>query len=133
MSRPIQARVSLGALRHNYWMAKRAAHRSRVLAVVKANAYGHGVDRVARALPQADGFATLEIEGAVRLRERLQTPPILLLEGFFDPGELIALGSFGLSTVVHDEAQLRMIELSKPARMLDVWLKVNTGMNRWGV
>jgi alanine racemase len=113
-------------------MAKRTAPHSRVLAVVKANAYGHGIDRMARALPQADGFATLEIESAVRLRERLQTPPILLLEGFFDTGELIAVASFGLATVVHDAEQLRMIELTRPARMLDVWVKVNTGMNRLG-
>ena len=75
MSRPIQARVSLSALRHNYWVAKRMAARSKVFAVVKANAYGHGIERVARALPQADGFATLEIEGAMALRERNVTAP----------------------------------------------------------
>ena len=84
MSRPIQARISLSALRHNYWMAKRAAPRSRVFAVVKANGYGHGYDRVARALPQADGFATLELESALAIRERLITAPVLLLEGFFE-------------------------------------------------
>ena len=132
MSRPIQARVSLSALRHNYWCAKRAAHRSKVYAVVKANGYGHGVDRVGRALPQADGFATLEIEGAMALRERISAAPILLLEGFFDPSELRLISSSALSTVVHNEEQLRILEKEKPDRLLDVWLKLNTGMNRLG-
>jgi len=62
MSRPIRATVSLAALRHNYWLAKRTAPRSKVLAVLKANAYGHGIERAARALDRADGFATLEIK-----------------------------------------------------------------------
>ena len=130
--RPIQARVSLSALRHNYWCAKRAAHRAKVFAVVKANAYGHGVERVGRALPQADGFATLELEGAIALRELNVTAPILMLEGFFEPAELRTISSASLSTVVHHEDQLRILETDKPDRLIDVWLKVNTGMNRLG-
>ena len=132
MSRPIQARVSLSALRHNYGVAKRVAPRAKVFAVVKANAYGHGVERVGRALPQADGFATLEIEGAVALRERNVTAPILLLEGFFEASELRVIASANLSTAVHHEDQLRILETDKPDRLIDVWLKVNTGMNRLG-
>ena len=132
MSRPIQARVSFSALRHNYGVAKRAAHRAKVFAVVKASAYGHGVERVGRALPQADGFATLEIDGAMALRERGVTAPIVLLEGFFEPSDLRAISSAGLATVVHHEEQLRILEAEKPDRLLDVWLKVNTGMNRLG-
>ena len=132
MSRPIQARVSLSAIRHNYWVAKRAAARSKVFAVVKANAYGHGIERVARALPQADGFATLELEGAMALREKNVAAPILLLEGFFEPAELRMISSASLATVVHHEEQLRILEAEKPDRLLDVWLKVNTGMNRLG-
>ena len=130
--RPIQARVSLSALRHNYWCAKRAAPRSKDLAVVKANGYGHGIERVGRALPQADGFATLEIDGAVSLRERIATAPILMLEGFFEAHELRAISSANLATVVHHEEQIRMLEADKPDRLLDVWVKVNTGMNRLG-
>jgi alanine racemase len=103
-----------------------------VFAVVKANGYGHGVDRVARALPQADGFATLELDSAVGLRERHITSPVLLLEGFFEPQELRVISSTAIATVVHSEEQLRMLELHKPDRMLDVWLKINTGMNRLG-
>ena len=130
--RPIHATVSPSALRHNYAAAKRAAPRSKVLAVVKANAYGHGVERVARALPDADGFATLEIEGAVALRSRFPAAPILLLEGFFEPSELRTLSSAGLATAVHGHEQLRMLETDKPDRMLDVFFKINTGMNRLG-
>lgn len=130
--RPIQARISLSALRHNYWMAKRAAPRSRVLAVVKANAYGHGIERATRALPQADGFATIEIDGAMALRERNGTAPILLLEGVFEPSELPAVASSDLATVVHCEEQLRMLETCRLDRPVDAWLKLNTGMNRLG-
>jgi alanine racemase len=131
MSRPIHARVSLSALRHNYEVAKRVAPGSKVFAVVKANAYGHGVERVARALPLADGFATVELDAAVALRER-SAAPILLLEGFFEPAELRTIASSGLATVVHDDEQIRMLQAERPARRLDVWLKVNTGMNRLG-
>jgi alanine racemase len=131
MSRPIRATVSLSALRHNYAQAKRVAPRSQVLAVVKANAYGHGVDRVGRALADCDGFATLELDGALALRERYPDKPILLLEGFFEAAELRAIGSAGLATAVHSAEQLRMLEVEKP-RAIDAYLKINTGMNRLG-
>lgn len=130
--RPIQATVSAAALRHNYAQAKRSASGSRVLAVVKANAYGHGLDRVARALGDADGFAIVELDGALRLRELYPGKPILLLEGFFEPSELRTISSAGLATAVHGDEQLEMLERDKPGRMIDVWLKVNTGMNRLG-
>jgi alanine racemase len=132
VTRPTQASISLAALRHNYWVAKRRAPRSRVLAVVKANAYGHGVDRAGRALTNADGFATLEIDGAARLRERGSAGTILLLEGFFDPSELADIAAYDLSIVVHHEDQLRALEAHRPAKPLDIYFKVNTGMNRLG-
>jgi alanine racemase len=132
VTRPTQASISLAALRHNYWAAKRRAPRSRVLAVVKANAYGHGVDRAGRALTNADGFATLEIDGAVRLRERGSARTILLLEGFFDPSELADIAAYDLSIVVHHEDQLRALEAHRPAKPLDIYFKINTGMNRLG-
>lgn len=132
MSRPIRASVSLSALRHNYGIARRAAPGSRVFAVVKANAYGHGIERVARALPQADGFATIELDGAVALREGNAAAPILLLEGFFETSELRQVAASRLSCVVHCEDQLRMLEAERTQRPFDAWLKVNTGMNRLG-
>jgi alanine racemase len=132
MSRPIRATVSLTALRHNYWLAKRVAPRSKVYAVLKANAYGHGIERVARALDRADGFATLELDGAIALRERHPAAPIVLLEGWFELAELAAIRSASLACAVHCEEQLRMLEAAPTGPAMDVWLKVNTGMNRLG-
>ena len=133
MSRPIHAVVHLGALRHNYAVAKSTAPRSKVFAVVKANAYGHGLERAFRALGQvADGFATLELDGAVRLREQGFKGPILLLEGFFAASELEVIAAHDLSTAVHHEGQLAMLEQARLAKPLDIWFKINTGMNRLG-
>jgi alanine racemase len=132
MSRPIRADISLAALRHNYAVAKHHAPTSRVLAVVKANGYGHGIERATRALPQADGFATLELDGAVRLRESGYAQEILLLEGFFESAELEAIAASRLATSVHCEEQLRMLEARRVSAPIDVYLKINTGMNRLG-
>ena len=104
-----------------------------MFAVVKANAYGHGLERVARALQAgADGFGILELEGAIRLRELGCSQPIVLLEGFFESAELATIARHGIATVVHSEEQLRMLEAPPPTPPLDVFLKINTGMNRLG-
>jgi alanine racemase len=132
MSRPIQATISAAALRHNYAVAKRAALQTKVFAVVKANAYGHGLERVMRALVKADGFAMVELEGAVAARERGFAEPILLLEGFFEASELAVIASADLASVVHCEEQLRMLETAPPPKPIDVFFKINTGMNRLG-
>lgn len=132
MARPIRAEISLEAFRHNYAVAKRHASRSSVLAVVKANGYGHGISRVARALDAADGFATLELDGAVALREAGFAREILLMEGFFAPDELPVIARARLATAVHSDEQLRMLEAVSPDVRVDVYLKVNTGMNRLG-
>ena len=133
MSRPILATISQAALRHNYGAAKRAAPRSKVYAVVKANGYGHGRERVVRMLgPQTDGFAMVELEGAVATREGGYPGPILLLEGFFEPAELPYIAHSDLATVVHDEEQIRMLEAARLERAIDVFFKINTGMNRLG-
>src|ERR1700694_3961582 len=115
MSRPIQATISVSALRHNYAVAKRAALQSKVFAVVKANAYGHGLERVTRALVKADGFAMVELEGAVALRERGFAESILLLEGFFEAAELPVITANDLAVVVHSGEQLRILETARPA------------------
>lgn len=132
MARPIRADIRLSALRHNYAAAKTAAPGSRVLAVVKANAYGHGLARVAGALAEADGFATLELDGAVRIRESGFAREILLLEGFFEVKELAEIAGQGLATVVCCEEQLRLLEADRPSAPLDCYLKINSGMNRLG-
>ena len=100
MARPIRAEFRAAAIAHNYARARSAAPASRVLAVVKADGYGHGLARVARALPDADGFATLELDGAVRLRESGFGGEIVLLEGFFDAPELETMSARALATVV---------------------------------
>jgi alanine racemase len=130
--RPIQASVSAAALRSNYALAQRAARAAKVYAVVKANAYGHGIERVTRALARADGFGTVELEGAVATRAQGFAGPILLLEGFFEASELPVIAANDLAVVVHSEEQLRMLEAARPARPLDVFFKINTGMNRLG-
>ena len=132
MPRPIRATVSLSALRYNYGAAKLAAPASRVYAVVKANAYGHGIERVTRALGKADGFATVELDGAVATRERGFAGPILLLEGFFESNELAVIAACDLTIVLHGEEQLRMLEEARLAKPIDVFFKINTGMNRLG-
>jgi len=133
MSRPIRATVSPAALRHNYAAAKRAAPGSRVYAVVKANAYGHGLERTARALGNADGFALLELDGALMLREQFPSTPVLLLEGCFEGAELAAASVANVAIVVHSEEQLRMLETDRITEPIDAWLKVNSGMNRLGI
>ena len=130
--RPISATIDLGALRHNLGIARACGPRARVLAVIKANAYGHGLDRAARALQSADGFALVELDAAVRLREAGYRQRIVLLEGFFEAEELPVFVEHRLSAVVHGARQIEMLRALAPGAALDVLLKVNTGMNRLG-
>ena len=137
MSRPIQARIDLAALRHNYLVAKEhvsfSGTQARAWAVIKANAYGHGMMRVAKALEDvADGFALLDLSDAVMLREAGFRQPILLLEGFFNADELESCAEYGLIPAVHRVEQLRMIREAALPMRLPIYLKLNTGMNRLG-
>lgn len=130
--RPARALIDLDALRHNYRLA-REHHGGRALAVVKANAYGHGAVACARALDtEADGFAVAFVDEALELRAAGITRPILLLEGVFEPEELDEVVRHALWTVVHHDAQIDMIERRALAQPVHVWLKLNTGMNRAG-
>jgi alanine racemase len=131
--RPIKARIHLDALRHNLGIARARAPRSRVWAVVKANAYGHGVRRAAQALQGADGLALLELDAALDLRKSGEQRPMLLLEGFFSPRELPDIVSNRLQVVVHSLEQVVMIERAKLDGKIGVYLKANTGMNRLGL
>jgi alanine racemase len=132
MPRPLTATIDLDALRHNLAVARRHAPRSRTLAVIKADAYGHGLLRAARALRDTDGYALVELEGALRLREAGYGHRIVLLEGFFEAGELPLLAEHHFAAVVHNPEQLGMLEGFGEARRLEILLKVNTGMNRLG-
>ena len=130
--RPITATIDLAALRHNLEVARRHAPQSKAFAVIKANAYGHGLLRAARALSAADGFAVIEPDAAVRLREAGYAQRILMLEGFFEPRELRILVKHRISTTLHSPEQIAMLESLPAGSRLDVLLKLNTGMNRLG-
>jgi alanine racemase len=133
MARPIVAVVDLAAIAANVARARQLAAGAEVLAVVKANAYGHGLQRVLPALAGADGLALVELEAALSLRAAGYAKPILLLEGFFEARELVPIADAALGIVVHDAAQIRMLETASLTRPLDVYVKVNAGMNRLGI
>ncbi len=132
MSRPLRATVDLSALRHNLGVARKHAPHARIMAVIKANGYGHGMLRVAKALDDADGFAVLNLSEAIALREAGFRQEILLLEGFFSADELPLLFQHGLSSVFHAQWQIDALLQSQASRPIQAWLKINTGMNRLG-
>ncbi|MDR1849756.1 MAG: alanine racemase [Zoogloeaceae bacterium] len=131
-ARPIRARLDFSALRHNFSVARASGKGAKLWAVIKADAYGHGQFAAAHALDTlADGFALLESEIAVALRERGHRQPILLLEGFFVAEEIARIVQHDLIPTLHSPAQLEMLAAA-PIRPAHVYLKVNTGMNRLG-
>jgi alanine racemase len=130
--RPIQATIHRSALEHNLNVVKQRAPHSKVMAVVKANGYGHGLINVAHGLKAADGFAVLGLNEAIDLREAGFGQAILLLEGVFNQQELSIAASFMIDVVVHSLPQIEMLESAQLARPLHVHLKMNTGMNRLG-
>jgi len=134
LTRPIRATIDLSALRGNLAVVRQHAGAARLWAVLKADAYGHGLMRVAGALDDlADGFALLDIEDAIALREAGFRQPILLLEGFFEADELPLLAEYGLTPVVHSLEQVDMLTSAALPARLQVYLKLNTGMNRLGL
>lgn len=131
MSRPIQARIDLSALERNLHAARRLTS-ARIMAAIKANAYGHGTLRTAEALQAADGFALLDTGEAVRLREAGFRQTILLLEGVFTAEDMALLAEYDLATVLHSPHQLAMLDAYPRRGSLSLWLKINSGMNRLG-
>lgn len=133
MTRPARALIDAQALRHNVAEVRRRAQRSRVMAIVKADGYGHGSVSVATALADAaDAFGVAAAEEGLALREAGVAQPICLLEGFFQAAELPLLAQHRLSPVVHDEAQVRALEAARLERPISVWIKIDTGMHRLG-
>ena len=132
MPRPLVATIDIAAMQHNLAVAKARTPRAKVWAIVKANAYGHGLARGVRGFAAADGLGLIELDGAVRLRELGWTKPILLLEGFFAPEDLAIVSQHQLEVAVHCDEQIAMIEQSGITTPLDVHLKMNSGMNRLG-
>ena len=132
MPRPLQALIHLDALQHNLQRARDCAPDARVWAVVKAHAYGHGLQRVFEGLRSADGFALLDIAEAQRLRDLDWRGPILLIEGVFDARDLEWCSRLNLWHVVHCEEQINWLAQHKSEWPHRVFLKMNTGMNRLG-
>lgn len=132
MTRPARALVDIAALKHNLQRARQLHPDSKVMAVVKANGYGHGIAAVSEALSGADGFGVASIDEALVLRDQGINAPISALEGFFDGAELAYFHSHGLRAVIHSGWQLELLERTRLDGKVDIWLKVDTGMNRLG-
>ncbi len=132
MPRPIVATIDRTALAHNLALVRENARGTRIWAVMKADAYGHGIKAAADAFADADGLALIEIENAIRLRELGWKKPILLLEGCFSALDWHAAAEHRLGCVIHSDEQLSELEGTPLSRKLDIYLKFNTGMNRLG-
>jgi len=138
MPRPIRATIHLSALTHNYSIARQHGGTAKVWAIVKANAYGHGLDVARRAFEGADGLALVELDNAIKLRQLGWTKPILLLEGFFHGDDLTLVQEHQIDVVVHCVEQIALLEQAHSQKhfadggMINVHLKVNGGMNRLG-
>lgn len=141
MPRPISATISLPCLTHNLAVVRnqldrisveQGRTRPSIWAVVKANAYGHGIHNALKAFAQADGLAMLDLAEAIACREAGWTKPILLLEGFFDAADINLFSQYSLDATVHCATQLSMLRSVTVNRPVNVFLKLNTGMNRLG-
>lgn len=128
----VSATICAAALRHNLQVIRRQAPRSKVMAVVKANAYGHGLAAVAQALGEADAFAVARIEEGLTLRGAGIARPIVLLEGVFDREQLAAAAQARFDLVVHSVEQLDLLRAAPAGADFAIWLKLDTGMNRLG-
>ena len=129
----VRALISRDAIEHNFARIKAQAPDSKILAVLKANAYGHGLLAMAKTLTDADAIGVARLEEALALRAGGIVTPLLLLEGFFDASDLPVLVTNNIQTVIHHEQQLLALERANLSGPLTVWLKVDTGMCRLGV
>lgn len=125
--------IDLNALKHNFRIVKTQAPKSKVIAVIKGNAYGHDAVLVANTLVDADAFAVARLEEAVQLRTAGITKPILLLEGCFSSADLQIASEYELQTVIHCKEQLSDFQSHPLPKTMSVWLKIDTGMHRIGV
>lgn len=133
MKREVVARIRLDALRHNLRVVRRLCPRSRIVAMVKANAYGHGLLPVARALGDADMLGVAVIDEALALRGGGITKSLAILEGVFSAQDLRAAAEHGFAVVVHQREQLDLVRHTPLPRPIDIWLKLETGMHRLGL
>ena len=134
MGRPADIKIDLSAIRHNYRQLKRL-HNGPMMAVIKADAYGHGAIECARALSlgEVDAFAVAYVEEAQALRNAGVREPILILEGAFDVDQVLTAQALDLWLVVHQQSQIEMLVSALPASAgMSLWVKIDTGMNRLG-
>ncbi len=129
----VTARINIRALQHNFQVVKEQAPGARIVAVVKANAYGHDLLTVARALKDADAYAVARIEEALALRSGGIVKPVIMLEGFFSADDLPVLAANNLQTAVHSWEQLEALEQADLVQPIRAWMKLDTGMHRLGV
>ncbi len=132
MTRPARVVIDLAAGRANLQRVKEYAPNQKIMAIIKADAYGHGLERVAKVFDQADAFGVACFEEALRLREAGVTKTIVLLEGFFSEQELNQLAALNIQTVIHQLKQLEWLEQLSAAKAINAWLKIDTGMHRLG-
>ncbi|MFT3905356.1 MAG: alanine racemase [Steroidobacteraceae bacterium] len=132
MRRLIRLHIDTQALRANLAILRQRAPRSRVMAVIKANAYGHGLVSTALALAEADAFAVARIEEAVQLRAAGVRQPLLLLEGVYGREQLLEAAALQADLVVHNPLQLALLQEYRGAHRFSLWVKIDTGMNRLG-
>lgn len=133
MGRPTKIIVNLKALAHNLQQIRKLAPHSLVLAMVKSNAYGHGIERIGLALSQqADALGVACIEEGMMLRTAGIKTPIVLMEGLFTNDELIKAANEDFTLIVHHEAQVQMFERNPTVKPLSIWIKIDTGMHRLG-
>lgn len=132
MSREVIARVDLNAITENFALLQRRASHSRVLAVLKSDAYGHGAQTVARALRHAEAFGVAAQVEAERIREAGLIQPIVLFGGFDAPEDIARLAQMNVRPALHHPSQIDMLEAQRDAAPLHVWLKIDSGMNRLG-
>lgn len=132
MTRPARVVIDIAALHHNLSRIRNAAPTSKVMAIVKADAYGHGIERVAQALSSVDAFGVACLEEAEQLRYSGITQPVLMLEGPYSLSEMNRIHAMNLDIVVHHESQLQMLEQANLMTPVNVWLKIDSGMHRLG-
>lgn len=132
MPRPLVAIIHPQALQSNLAIARAARPQAKIWAIVKANAYGHGLEQGMHGFADADGLSLVEWDAAVMLRELGWRKPIMMLEGVFEPSDLVIADLHRLQIVVHSDEQLAMLKAARLSQPLDVHLKINTGMNRLG-
>ncbi len=133
MSRPAQITIDISALRHNLAQVKKFAPNSRILAMVKSNGYGHGIERIALALPDVDALGVASLEEGLQLRQAGVQNPICLMEGLFSPVEIGLAAEYDFTLIVHQVNQVDMLEkYFKVTNPFSVWLKIDTGMHRLG-